>query len=419
MLVFLYWNLIMSSPEPSMNDKYKVKTHDNIKLAVFDPSSVKYFGEQRLSYVSEEFIRKARDQKSLYKVFFSIIENMSKDEARSLFLIRVFLLNGSWDLSHLPNNDYPALLAKNLRSCKFPLEVFNEIIYHKLNYCVPDTHLNWFKKDLRSALFVAFLASDQLRKNTFKGKVDLINNVTETLRYEIHIFNRNYSKKLPEYSWYRDIHGDAKIAHVEFVKDLYLKNRTTEKDISWIDPSNKKQIDWMHSCLAHKKFGGIILERIFFPESTHDKYQQILASLDLLSNVPNEKYGTRDKKGYSPRAYIISSMKNAWRTQINYDKTKPLKKERYVKILKKNYEILDKVVGDTKSTDSKIINSYLSNNHDLITPPKTGVVDQPRAIKISPKSYDKLIKMSEDYSVSIEEMTESLIENENLSQTTN
>lgn len=410
MLVFLYWNLIMSSPKPSMNDKYKVKTHDNIKLAVFDPSSVKYFGEQRLSYVSEEFIRKARDQKSLYKVFFSIIENMSKDEARSLFLIRVFLLNGSWDLSHLPNNDYPALLAKNLRSCKFPLEVFNEIIYHKLNYCVPDTHLNWFKKDLRSALFVAFLASDQLHKNTFKGKVDLINNVTETLRYEIHIFNRNYSKKLPEYSWYRDIHGDAKIAHIEFVKDLYLKNRTAEKDLSWIDPSNKKQVDWIYSYLYDQRFDEIILKRIFFPESTNEKYQQILASLDLLSNVRDENIGTRDNKGYSPRDYVISSMKNAWRTKINYDKTKPLKKERYVKILKKNYEILDKVVGDTKSTDSKIINSYLSNNHDLINPPKTGVVDQPRAIKLSQKSYDKLIRLSNDYGVSLEEMIENLME---------
>lgn len=419
MLVFLYWNLIMSSPKPSMNDKYKVKTHDNIKLAVFDPSSVKYFGEQRLSYVSEEFIRKARDQKSLYKVFFSIIENMSKDEARSLFLIRVFLLNGSWDLSHLPNNDYPALLAKNLRSCKFPLEVFNEIIYHKLNYCVPDTHLNWFKKDLRSALFVAFLASDQLRKNTFKGKVDLINNVTETLRYEIHIFNRNYSKKLPEYSWYRDIHGDAKIAHIEFVKDLYLKNRTAEKDLSWIDPSNKKQVDWIYSYLYDQRFDEIILKRIFFPESTNEKYQQILASLDLLSNVRDENIGTRDNKGYSQRDYVISSMKNAWRTKINYDKTKPLKKERYVKILKKNYEILDKIIEETKSTDSKIINSYLSGNHDLINPPKTGVVDQPRAIKLSQKSYDKLIRLSNDYGVSLEEMIENLIENENLSQTTN
>ena len=78
--------------------------------------------------------------------------------------------------------------------------------------------------------------------------------------------------------------------------------------------------------------------------------------------------------------------------------------------MKKNYEILDKVVGDTKSTDSKIINSYLSNNHDLINPPKTGVVDQPRAIKLSQKSYDKLIRLSNDYGVSLEEMTESLME---------
>lgn len=409
----------MGGAEFSINDKYKVRVHDNIKLAVFDAPTVKYFGTQRLSYVSKEFIIKARNQNSLYKEFFNIIKSMSKDDAKSLLLIRIFLLNDNWDLSHLPNSDYPALLTKHLRDATLPLEVFNDIIYHKLNYCVPDTYLNWFEKDLRSALFVAFLARDQLRNNTFKGKVDLINNVTEILRYEIHIFNRNYSKNLPEYSWYRDIHGDAKIAHIEFVKDLYLKNRTSEKDISWIDPSNKKQIDWMHSYLDDKKFGGIILERIFFSENTNEKYQQILSSLDLLSNVPNEKFGTRDNKGYCPRDYVISSMRNAWRTQLNYDKTKPLKKERYVKILKKNYEILDKVVEDTKSTDIKIINSYLSGNHDLINTHKTGILNESHAINLSPKSHDELIKMSKDYSVSVEEMIESLIENENVSQTTN
>ena len=409
----------MGGAEFSMNDKYKVRVHDNIKLAVFDPPSVKYFGTQRLSYVSKEFISKARTQKSLYKDFFSIIKSMSKDEAKSLLLIRMFLLNGDWDLPRVSGTDYPTFLAEYLRGCKLPLEVFNEIIYHKLNYCVPDTYLNWFEKDLRSTLFLAFLARDQLHKNTFKGKIDLINNVTETLRYEIHIFNRNYSKKLPEYSWYRDIHGDAKIAHIKFVKDLYLKNRTAENDISWIDPSNKKQIDWMHNYLDDKKFGGIILGRIFFPESTNEKYQQILASLDLLSNVPNEKVGTRDNKGYSPRDYVISSMRNAWRTQLNYDKSKPLTKERYVKILKKNYEMLDKIIEETKSTDIKIVNSYLSDNHDLINASKTGILDEPNTIKLSKKSYDKLIKMSEDYSVSIEEMIESLIENENTSQTTN
>ncbi|KAA0929423.1 hypothetical protein FQ082_01475 [Psychrobacter sp. ANT_H56B] len=377
----------MDGAEFSMNDKYKVRVHDNIKLAVFDPPSVKYFGTQRLSYVSKVFISEARIQKSLYEDFFSIIKSMSKDEAKSLLLIRMFLLNGDWDLPRVSGSDYPTFLAKYLRGCKLPLEAFNDIIYHKLNYCVPDTYLNWFEKDLRSTLFVAFLAIDQLHNNTFKGKVDLINNVTETLRYEIHIFNRNYSKKLPEYSWFRDIHGDAKIAHIEFVKDLYLKNRTAEKDISWIDPSNKKQIDWMHNYLDDKKFGGIILERIFFPESTNEKYQQILASLDLLSNVPNEKFGTRDKKWYRPRDYVISSMRNAWRTQLNYDKSKPLTKERYVKILKKNYEVLDKIIEETKSTDIKIVNSYLSDNYDLINASKTGILDEPHAIKLS--SYPK------------------------------
>ncbi|WP_201612530.1 hypothetical protein [Psychrobacter immobilis] len=408
----------MSSPESSMNDKYKTKVQGNIKLAVFDPPSVKYFGTQRLSYVSKEFISKARTQKSLYIDFFNIIKSMSKDEAKSLLLIRMFLLNGSWDLSHLSNSDYPALLAEHLRSATLPLEVFNDIIYHKLNYCVPDTYLNWFEKDLRGALFVAFLASHQLRKNTFKGKVDLINNVTETLRYEIHIFNRNYSKKLPEYSWYRDIHGDAKIAHIEFVKDLYLKNRTSEKDISWIDPSNKKQVDWIYSYLYDQRFDEIILKRIFFPESTNEKYQQVLASLDLLSNVPDENIGTRDNKGYRPRDYVISSMKNAWRTQLNYDKTKPLKKERYVKILKKNYEILDKIIEETKSTDIKIINSYLSGNHDLINAPRAGIVDKPDTIKLSQKSYDKLIRLSNDYGVSLEEMIENLINDEDICQPT-
>lgn len=408
----------MGGSRISMNDKYKVKVRDNIKLAVFDPPSVKYFGTQRLSYVSNEFISKARNQNSLYKEFFSIIESMSQDEAKSFLLIRIYLLNNNWDISHLSNNDYPGLLVEHLRGYKFPLEVFNEIIDYKLNFCVHDEYLKWFEKDLRSALFVAFLASYQLRNNTFKGKVDLINNITETLRYEIHIFNKNYSKNLPEYSWYRDIHGDNKIAHIEFVKDIYLKNRTSEKDISWIDPSHKKQIDWIYSYLYNQRFEGITLKKIFFPENTNEKYQQILASLDLLSNVPNEKVGTRDNKGYRPREYIISSMNNAWRAQLNYVKTKPLKKERYVKILKKNYEILDKIIEDTKLTDSKIINGYLSGNHDLINPSKTNRVDEPHAIKLSKKNYNKLIKMSEAYGVSVEEMIANLIEEESVSQTT-
>lgn len=409
----------MGGSRISMNDKYKVKVHDNIKLAVFDPPSVKYFGTQHLSYVSEEFISKAKNQRSLYEEFFSIIKSMSKDEAKSFLLIRIYLLNNNWDISHLSNNDYPGLLVEHLRGYKFPLEVFNEIIDYKLNFCVHDEYLKWFEKDLRSALFVAFLASDQLRNNTFKGKVDLINSITETLRYEIHIFNKNYSKKLPEYSWYRDIHGDNNIAHIKFVKDIYLKNRTAEKDISWIDPSNNKQIDWMYSYLYGQKIERIILKRIFFPESTNEKYQQILASLDLLSNVPDEGVGTKDNKGYRLRDYFISSMKNAWKTQLNYVKTKPLKKERYVKILKKNYEILDKIIEDTKSTDSKIINGYLSGNHNLINSPKTNTVDEPHAIKLSKKNYNKLIKMSEDYSVSVEEMIANLIEEESASQLTN
>lgn len=406
----------MTNQKKVMKGVYKVKTYDNNECPIFDARSVKYFGNECVSYVSDEFIKKARTNPNLLNKFFNIIANMSKDEARSLLLIRIFLLNDNWDLSHLPNNDYPALLVRELRGLKSPLEGFNGIIQYMLNVCVPDINLNWFKKDLRASLFIAYLVERKIRSKVFKGKIDLIANITESLKYRVHIFNEIYEKNLPNFLYYRDVYGDEKTAHIEFVEYLYLKNRTAEKDLSWVNPSNKKQIDWMYDYLDGKIFEKIILKRIFFPEDTNEKYQQILASLDILSNVPDDKVGTQYNKGYSQRSYVIASMRNAWKTQTNYRKIRPSIKERYVKIYKENYERLDEIAKSKKLTDNQLVNDYLLN--DLINLVNLDAMNDSFSIKLSENSYRELLQASESYDVSAQDMIEDLIKAEIKSQST-
>lgn len=400
-----------------MNEQLKNKSYNNIEsdessnYTIFETSTVRYFGTQQLSYISEDFLKRAYKQKYLFKKFFKVIEGMSESDAKSLYLIRSFLVNDSWEMRQNNSNSYAELLAKHLRSCREPLETFNAIIYYKLNYCVEDSYFKWFEKDLRSALYVAYLARSQLRMSVFKGKKDLINNLVEILKYNIHVFNGSYQNYLPECNIKKDINGEEKLAHIEFVKYIYLKNKTCENDIKWIDPSNRKQIEWMYDYL-NKTPNGIILENIFFPESINEKYQQILATLDLLSNVYDEKLGPENNKGWSCRCYIISSLKNAWKSQLNYNKNKYPIEERYVKILKRNYEILDKIIDEGDLTEIQVINEYISNYHKFSSLSKSEIVDEDCFIKLSPSSYDKLVKISRNYNVNIAKMIENLIDQE-------
>ena len=103
-----------------------------------------------------------------------------------------------------------------------------------------------------------------------------------------------------------------------------MKNRTENYD--WIEHTNDKTIDWIYKYLSRKGHEHIILKGIFFPENNQEKYELILASLDVLSNVADPSIGTKIKKYFSQRAYVLYSMKKAWDGWKQTDTEKEVKR---------------------------------------------------------------------------------------------
>ncbi|WP_352287702.1 hypothetical protein [Psychrobacter sp. GW64-MNA-CIBAN-0177] len=243
------------------------------------------------------------------------------------------------------------------------MEEFNNLIRHKIDNTLPETYLDWFKNDLRCTLFLAHLINHLLVHEAYKGKKELIEAVSDFLRFNIYMFNHECSKNLSKYSVLYNRVGDWRTVQVLYVKSIYLKNRTKKYD--WIDPKNDEMIDWIYDYLSREGHEHIILDKIFIPENTQEKYELILASLDVLSNVEDPSVGTKNKKGFSLRSYVLSSMKKAWDGQKSYE-AKNKVDEWKVKVYKKNHAKLKALIAFSDFTDNQMINNSIEQMYDQL-----------------------------------------------------
>ena len=148
-----------------------------------------------------------------------------------------------------------------------------------------------------------------------------------------------------------------------------MKNRTEKFD--WIDPKNDQMIDWVYKYLSGKGREHIILKGVFFPENTQEKYELILASLDALSNVDDPSIGTKNKKGFSLRAYVLFSMEKAWRSQKQYSNNKPSSENDSVKIYKPNIPKLEALMVYSGFSLNQLVNNSIEQMYDKLIAEKT------------------------------------------------
>ena len=204
-----------------------------------------------------------------------------------MLYVKNFLENKSWENISFDSDDYKNLLIDYLRNHQAPLQEYNDLIYYKIENYLPEDYLGWFKNDLRSSIFLASLVEGSLEREAFKGRSELIAEISDYLRYDIYMFNTYYSQYLPNYERIVRKRGEWRTVYLLSVKSIYLKNRTNEKDMEWLKVSNKEQIEWAYNYLNNVKRPYIILRDIFFPDCVRDKYDLIFASLDSLSNREN------------------------------------------------------------------------------------------------------------------------------------
>lgn len=331
---------------------------------VFDPATGQYISSKIIRFVADEYIRDVKNNKRTIEDFYKGLSKIGESDARSLLYISNILQGRSWENISFDSDDYGNQLIFHLKNCNNPLEEFNNLVRRKIDTVLPETYLEWFKNDLRCSLFLAHLINYSIVDKVYKGRQELIQAVANILRYEIHIFINEYRKNLPNYSLIVQEKGDRRTAYIESVKSIYLKNRTENFD--WIDPKNDQMIDWSYKYLCGKGREYIILKGIFVPENTQEKYELILASLDVLSNVDDPSIGTKNKKGFSLRAYVLFSMEKAWRSQKQYANKNPSSENDSVKIYKQNIPKLEALMAYSGLTLKQMVNNSIEQMYDQL-----------------------------------------------------
>lgn len=346
----------------------------NKNQEIFNQANQYYYARQLKSHTDTHFDSQKQYIKNL-EVFNRTIQNLNEDECKSL----VFAYHSYFGIkpldSQLDKGSYKSFLVKIFEMQQNPIKFYDELMQFKTSNQLPDSLLGWLKEDLRSALHFAYLVRDTLSNKALVGDKELVNYILHYLKYEVTHFN-DTNIEFPDYA--NDVYLDEHplIGKFETVKSHYFSNRA-KKEIDWLEGDNSDQIEWAYNYLSSDKRDHLILQNIFIPVSLEDKYNLILASLDVLSNV---KYTyetvTRDIDISDPtidlesipeisyRAKVIENMKDAWAKFSASNKNEDLSQ---IKIYKKDQDLLDSIKKAEGTTSaSKVVGQLIKNEHDRI-----------------------------------------------------
>ena len=340
----------------------------------FDQASMLYSQSQFLKLMTDEYIKDIKFGRRYIEDFYKALQKLSTADARSLLYIDNYLIGKSWENITHDDDDYKNLLINQLKDWPRPVERYNFLINYKAKSILPESYLEWFKNDLRCSLFLMSLIQNMVSNEAYKGRKELTTGTANFLRYHIAVFNHyacnfGYKEMIAE-------NGDWKVTILRSIKATYLKGRTEDKELKWLDVSNHEQIEWAYDYLEKNK--NTILKGVFFPETIEEKYELILASLDRLSNIESDDIGTENNKGLSERSYTLYKIKKAWDGRKNYGANSKVS-DGNVKIYKKNQETLEALAELNKTTVNKLMNKYIEDLY------KDAFLDN----EISAKVFDK------------------------------
>lgn len=333
-----------------------------------------YHQAQQHKFNTDLYFYHAKQNWKNLEDFYNTIGRFNEDDCKSL----VFAHNMYW--GNLPANiefdkgAFKSTLISIFKSQPYPIPYFHDLMQFKINNQLPDSSLNWIKDDLRNALHIAYLVQSIFYNKTIVGGNELIVHILNYLKYET--INFNYTPlTLPYYANPVDVNTHPLIGVIETLKSNYFRNRTG-REIKWLKGDDSEQIEWAYNYLSSEKRDHLILQNAFIPSSLEDKYNLILASLDVLSNAEyTYEVFTQDIDVNDPtvdlesipeishRTKIIENMKDAWSKISASNKNEDLSE---VRIYKKNQDQLDSIIKAKGTTANKVISQIIENEYKKV-----------------------------------------------------
>ena len=343
----------------------------NKNQEIFNQANQYHYARQLKYNTDTQFDSQKQYIKNL-EVFNRTIQNLNEDECKSL----VFAHNSYFRIKplniQLDKGSFKSFLVRIFEMQQNPIKFYDELMQFKTSNQLPDSSLGWLKEDLRSALHFAYLVRDTLSNKALVGDKELVNYILHYLKYEVTHFN-NTNIEFPDYANDVDLDEHPLIGKFESVKSHYFINRA-KKEIDWLECDNSDQIEWAYNYLSSDKRDHLILQNIFIPISLEDKYNLILASLDVLSNakytyetvtrnidISDPTIDLQSIPEISYRAKIIENMKDAWAKFSASNKNEDLSE---VKVYKKNQDQLESIMKAKGATaPNKAISQMIEDEY--------------------------------------------------------
>lgn len=330
-----------------------------------------YHQAQQYKFSTDLYFYHAKQNWKNHEDFYKTIGSFNEEDCKSLvFAHNVYLGNLSANIE-FDKGAFKSTLISIFKSQPYPIPYFHELMRFKINNQLPDSSLNWIKGHLRSALHIAYLVQGFFYNKTMVGGTELISHISNYLKYEIMHFNYT-PLTLPYYANYVVENNLPLIWRIETIKSVYFRNRT-DREIKWLKGDDSDQIEWAYNYLSSDKRDHLILQDIFIPSSIEDKYNLILASLDVLSNakytyeavtknidISDPTVDLESIAEISYRAKIIENMKDAWAKFSTSNKNEDLSE---VKIYKKNQDQLDSIIKAKGTTANKVISQIIEDEY--------------------------------------------------------
>ncbi|MGM8898675.1 MULTISPECIES: hypothetical protein [unclassified Psychrobacter] len=286
-------------------------------------------------------------------------------EAVKQFLFYDYLSIGRVKLFYdFDDDDAYNLLTDHLLTNSSPFQKLDYLVSLKTYSSIPNSFLNWFASDLRAGLYFSAYVDTEFVQDCFYGGIEFLYWIKSiikisNLEVEKHITirpNLNTDQSLKEIN----------IGNLNMMKRRYLNRRTPSKKIDWINLEDVEQIQWGYNYLDDRK--NLVLSSIFFPKTIKDKYNLILASIDIADDNDFEyKVPNGDKELlFTARGYLIYKMRRAWDSILSTRKKAEDKSKRVVTITQKNYKILIKLSLHQKLSLNKMVNKLIEDEYSLI-----------------------------------------------------
>lgn len=292
------------------------------------------------------------------------VKKLSVDSVKQLLFYESIMMNNIRLFINFDEEDAYNFLTDQLNLQSDPISKLDHLVSIKTYGSIPDSFLNWFSDDLRAGLYFSSFVNLEWFQDSFYGETEFLNWIKSIIKVSKLTIEGSISIS-PNVSTDQNL-KETNIKSLSQMKKMYLSNQTKTRKMKWFDETDANQVSWAYDYLYDRD--KIIFKGVFFPKTVKDKYNLVLASIDIADDT-DEKFPVPNGANtltLTQRGLFIYKMHRAWDSILSTRKKVENKSKRSITVNQSNFESLSKMSSYYKLTPTKMINKLIDNEFSLI-----------------------------------------------------